>query len=334
MSIEATSHPALATKKQLKDYLESLGYTPCKHLWNWPKGSLTYHWYNSTDYLSYDGVEATIHPLTEDPHKLGSCDWVLHTRTRASASPADKAFQNQTIEGARAKFGGNFYNDWGARNRNPKPPIEKRDAASRGLYLSYEVVRDHLSSVKFSIPSETMLDLANSSLRDMAKMDPSRVLYNALVPFAVASLEGFLADAFKILIKYDAGAQTYMRTQTRKVDFEDAIEISNQRRTLEDVVASWYSFQNIASIQKAFSEWLSIDFRAIMRGAFTKRSATFNLDDALTKIVALRHAVIHGLALDLDMRKDGIEHLFDDTQSIIDAFLDHIEVSRGVKIRD
>ena len=336
MSVESILHPAQATKRNLREFLESRGYTPCKHLWNWPRGSLHFHWFNVTDNLSFDGVEATIFRPSEDPHKLGTCEWALHTRTRSSGSRADKVEQNETIRQAKARFGGNFYNDWGARNRHSAEPPEHRDAASRGLYLAYEIVREHLIAVSTSLPpeSESFAKLEAAGMGALMQSDPSRVLFNALVPFAVASLEGFFSRAFVILIRYDAAAQGYLRAQTRKIDFEDVVAISRGERTLEDVVASWYSFQNIGSIQKAFSEWLGLDFRRLLREASNRPPGSAPLDDTLSEIIRRRHRIIHELDLDFNMRRDHVVATMDDARSVIDAFIDHLEEVRGMVIRD
>jgi hypothetical protein len=213
VSVESVLHPARATKKELQEFLASRGYLSSRHLWKWPRGTLHFHWFNKKDFLSFDGVEATIFRPSEDPHKLGLCEWALHTRTRASGSPADKAEQNETIRRAKARFGGNFYNDWGARNRHSQLPTEYRDASSRGLYMAYEVVRQHLSAVSFSLPPENegFAKLHASGMQDLARADPARVLFNALLPFAVASLEGFFNQAFVILIRYDPAAQAFSR---------------------------------------------------------------------------------------------------------------------------
>lgn len=336
MSVEIWLHPSKATKKQLREFLSSRGFVECDHIMPWGKGAVHYHWFECRDFLSYDGVEATIYKPDEDHRKLGECAWALHTRTRTSGSPADKQFQIDTINIARRQFGGNFYNDWGGKNRHMTAPAETRDAPSRGLYLSYENVSNHISSVQYALPAETegMKNLAGTPLAAMAQMDPSRVIYNAIVPFAVASLEGFFGDAFEILIEYDADAQAYLSKQSKKVEFEDVREISAGSKTIEDVIAGWYSFQNPASMQRAFSEWLDIDFRRILRNAVSPHNPEIALDEALESIVAMRHRVIHGLKLNLALDRDATLRVLDDTQAIIDAFVNHLETQRGLVVRE
>jgi hypothetical protein len=186
----------------------------------------------------------------------------------------------------------------------------------------------------FSLPPENehLAKLEKAGLSDLARVDPVRVLFNALLPFAVASLEGFFSQAFVILIRHDKAAREHFGRQTRKVEFEEALAVSRGERTLEEVVASWYSFQNIASLQKAFSEWLGLDFRKILRDA--SAAGDQPLDEVLAEIIQRRHRIIHQLDLDFDVRRDHVAATMRSANAIIDAFVDHLETACGMVIRD
>lgn len=101
--------------------------------------------------------------------------------------------------------------------------------------------------------------------RLVSRMDPSRVLYNALVPFSIAALEYFFGNTFKILLHYDQKAQKKLKEQSRKIDIQDVLEISTGTKTVEDIIANWYSFQNIQSTSAAFKDWFGIDFWKFLR---------------------------------------------------------------------
>jgi hypothetical protein len=135
-----------------------------------------------------------------------------------------------------------------------------------------------------------------------------------------------------ILIRHDKAAREHFGRQTRKVEFEEALAVSRGERTLEEVVASWYSFQNIASLQKAFSEWLGLDFRKILRDA--SAAGDQPLDEVLAEIIQRRHRIIHQLDLDFDVRRDHVAATMRSANAIIDAFVDHLETACGMVIRD
>jgi hypothetical protein len=86
MSVEITLHLREENREQVRQLLEELGYKPCEHLWEWPHDSLNYHWFDDTDYRSFDGVEANIYrPSAEEEKRSGDGEWALHTRVRALA---------------------------------------------------------------------------------------------------------------------------------------------------------------------------------------------------------------------------------------------------------
>lgn len=338
MSIEITLYTKSKRRDNIHRLLKGLGYQPSGHLWDWPPGSMHFFWFEDKDFLSYDGVGATIYKPSSDEFALGSCEWALHTRTRSSASPADKDHQDETIRAIRAELGGNFYNDWHGRNRYTHCGPDGRDAVARGLFLAYEGIRDRLRSIQFATPqpSPELEKLAkNKKLAPLATIDPTRVLYNALVPFAVALLEAFFSRSFKILMRYDSKAQEKLAQQSRKIDMEDVIAIRNGIKSLEDVVADWYSFQNLDSIHKAFSEWLRIDFWSTTRSG--KKTRVGNkiafLEERLNYIIEFRHGIIHRMEVNTGLDKKQIDNIFSATMAVIDTFVDYIEKTRGKIVR-
>jgi hypothetical protein len=74
VSIEIILYPKKARRDDLRDLLVSCGFKPCQHLWDWPKGSLNYWWFDSHDYRSFDGVEATIFKPSGAEQKYGLCE--------------------------------------------------------------------------------------------------------------------------------------------------------------------------------------------------------------------------------------------------------------------
>ena len=268
MSIEVWFHPETSDKRALKALLKELGFEPAKHMWDWPKGSLHFGWFSDVEYQSYDGVEATIFPPSK-ALEAGSppCAWALHTRTRSSASPADRERQNLVVLTARARFGGSFYNDSSGKNRYTKVNDDGRDAPSRGIYLAYESVQESLKSARYAVPEPTPAfeEFVGTRLEPIATLDPQHILYNALVPLAVSAVEQFLSRSFKAMVEFDPKTRERLLRQTRKVEMDEVVSIADGDMSIEDVVVGWYSFQNLDSIQRAFGEWLGLDFRATLR---------------------------------------------------------------------
>jgi hypothetical protein len=115
---------------------------------------------------------------------------------------------------------------------------------------------------------------------------------------------------------------------------EDVIAIKDGAKSIEDVVADWYSFQNIASIHKAFSDWFGIDFWKIIRRKKRIGSGIRLLEDRLNYIISFRHGVIHRMELDRSLNKKQTDDIFAAALAIIDMFVEHVEKQRGKRIRD
>jgi len=109
------------------------------------------------------------------------------------------------IRAARKKFGGYFTNDWYGKNRYIRVKPDVRDAVARGIYLSYEHVRERISALRIALPEPnvSLEQLVGTDLEALSRHDPSRVVYNALVPFTLAAIEHFFGQCFRILLKYD-----------------------------------------------------------------------------------------------------------------------------------
>lgn len=336
MSTEVTLYPKSATKEHLRKHLLSLRYQPCSHLRNWPKGSVHFYWFEAADFKSTDGVEATIYPPSEnEQRKHGRVSWALHTRTRASASSFDKEYQNHTIRTARRIFGGNFYNDWHGKNRYTPLWDDKKSPASRGIFLSYERVLKNIEAVQYALPQPTHALSGEGKIAEaLRRLDPVRLLYNALVPFAVAALEHFFGQTFKILLRYDERAQKRLAQQSKKIDIQDALTISRGHGSIEDVVAGWYSFQNVRSIHTAFREWFGIDVWRLLRKRKRIGRRIALLEQRLDELIQFRHGIIHRFEFNSGLAREQAFELLESSRVIIDVFVDYLERERGMKIRD
>jgi hypothetical protein len=338
VSIEITLYPPKATREELVGMLKSRGYKPSSHLWDWPTGTVNLHWFESSDFTSFDGVEASVFPPSQELQvDFGPCNWALHTRTRAGASSGDRQQQNATIRTARKRFGGSFYNDWHGRNRYTPPDSDSRSPLARGIYLIHERTTDALRSVRFALPQpiEDMARLEGTKLEALSRFDPTRTLYNGLVPFAVAALEHFFSQAFRIFLRYDQNARERLSLQNqRKVEFADAMALSAGAKSIEDVVADWYSFQSIDSIHKAFNDWFGIDVWKLLRRRRKVGNRIDWLETRFKKLIDFRHGIVHRFELNPDFRKQEIEELLDLSILLIETFTEFVETSRREIIRD
>ena len=173
----------------------------------------------------------------------------------------------------------------------------------------------------------------DTKLEVVSRADPTRVLYNALAPFALAAIEHFFGQCFRILLKYDKKAQARLVEHSRKLEIADVVAIRDGSKTLEDVVASWYSFQSIAGVHAAYKDWLGIDFWSIVRRRRKVGRRLPMLENKLNQLIEFRHGVVHRFDINLELKKEQIEEILDVVMAIVDEFVDYIENTRGVTVR-
>ena len=241
MSTVLTLHPERGSRRKLRQLLLEMKFERPTHLGDWPKGSLHFFWFERAGYASFEGVEASIYPPSDEQQaELGQCEWALHTRTRGQPSPADLAKQNEVIRTARQQFGGSFHNDWRGRNRYIKVENDKRDAVGRGIFLVHRYVDQEINLLKHAIPgpSITLNETTDPDVERLVELigrfDPSRVLYNALLPFAVAAFEHFFSSCFRILLQCEEGRERRHRwTQgSHKLTLAEIDEVAKGTKTV------------------------------------------------------------------------------------------------------
>ncbi|QSB18900.1 hypothetical protein JN403_21145 [Pseudomonas sp. 15A4] len=202
MGRDVTLYPKNASRKELSEYLENLGFVRCSHFWDWPKGTLNYSWFESNEFRSIDGVSADVYPISTKERKITANGWALHVRNLYSASWHDVAMLNEVLRGARKRFGGTIKGDYGT-NRYAPLWEDTSTPTSRGISGIYQHITQQISSVKYALPlpSITSFKKAGNAIDELTElansMDPSRIVYNGLVPFAVAMFEYFFRRPFK-----------------------------------------------------------------------------------------------------------------------------------------
>lgn len=348
MSIEIWLFPKKATDSDLSEFLFDLNYNAGDNIFfPGPEGTQHFFWSEPDDFKSTSGVDASIFPINKEGKKAWdtNSDWGLHTKTSIWASSFDKEFQNHTIRVARRKFGGKFYNDHFGNNRYIV--IEKKPStpASRGIFAVHARITGELDSLEHALPEEMVQAVAGHKGKIYTKdndplgifqlsreFDPSRTIYNALVPFLVASLEHFFSEIFQILLRYDKSAREKLLSQSRKISIAEAALLASGDVTLEEVAANWYSFQNIDSIHKAYSELLDINFWRILRRRKKVQDKLPLLSDALATLITARHGIVHHFTVDRELDQEGFLNLLHLVKAIMDVFVTEVEKKLDVEI--
>lgn len=336
MGRDLTLYPRKARKKEIKIFLESLGFIRCSHLWRWPKGTLNYSWFEIEDFKSIDGVSADIYPITEEEKNITNNEWALHVRNLYSASYYDVKMLNKVLKEARKKFGGDIHGDYG-KNRYAPLWVDNSTPISRGIAMVYEETIIRLKRLKFSIP-ESKLYLKPEDNKEakidtfIRSIDPITDLYNALVPFAISVFEYFFSQIFQVLLKHDDYSKEKIKNYNQKIYFHNILLIKENKKTVEGIIAEQYSFQNLNQTNKAFKEWIGIDIKRIL---FKKRKIGNDvafLENKILEIIEYRHKIIHHFLCDNNLTRGKLNNILNIVEASIKEVVSFLEEKYSVKI--
>ncbi|MDO8140152.1 MAG: hypothetical protein Q6358_01515 [Candidatus Brocadiales bacterium] len=347
MSIEIWQFPKVASRDQLIESLKNLGFEVGENLfWPGPEGTVNLFWSQPLDFQSISGVDASVFPLDNKGKAAWKTtnDWALRTRTSIWASSFDQEHQNRTVRTIRKLFGGTFYNDHFGHNRYIVIERVKSTPASRGIYGVLTRLEGELDRLEHTLPEEMTKSLMTPKgeitdendesgiLQFTKQFDPSCIVYNALVPFLVAALEHFFRETFEILLKYDATVQKILEDQNRKLSYSEATALARGELTLERIASSWFSFQNVDSIQKAYKDIHGIDVWKALRRRKKVRDRLPILMSALQNLIGARHGVVHHFSIDRELDREGFLSLLHLVRAILEVMGREIEKKLDVQL--
>lgn len=347
MSIEIWQFPKAATRDELIGQLKNMGFEIGENLfWPGPEGTVNLFWSEPTDYKSISGVDASVFPLNDNGKSAWNTtnDWAVRTRTSMWASSFDQNHQNKTVRSIRKQYGGSFYNDHYGNNRYIVIEKVESTPASRGIYGVLGRLEGELDKLEHTLPQELTKSVitprgeiteendVSGLLAFTKQFDPSRAVYNALIPFLVATLEHFFRETFEILLKFDDEAQKALEAQNRKISYSDAVSISRGELSLERVVSGWFSFQNVGSIQKAFKDVHGMDVQKALKRRKRVRDRLPILMNALQNLIGARHGVVHHFSIDRELDQEGFLNLLYLVRAILEVMGEELERKLGVQL--
>lgn len=300
-------YPQNANKKELVSFVKSFGnIQQTTHLWDWPEGSVHYRWFDEVDYASVTGVEVTIYPVPNEESTYTDNRWAMHVRNTYSASWADVNMLNTFLRKGRKKFGGNVIGDYG---KNRYAPLWSDDSTpmSRGLSWVRSLTDRNLDAVIYSLPKEMELGVSGNDMEEFLNIvkqnDPSRVIYNGLIPFLISTLEFYLKNIFIISLRYDPGAQ---------------LKVADRGLTVEQI-SDKISFQDLRNVNKAFRSWLGIDIKERLDDPCGEPEVIWK---QLNNLIQYRHDIIHQMGVDSKLSRNDFIKQAELVKKAMEAILD------------
>lgn len=333
MSVEITLYTKKATKTALIKSLESENFQKTKHFFEEMNtvDNIHYMWYSNDNYESSSGVEATVYKVSSEVRKEKKCsEWILHTRTRSTASYEDKQKQNLLIKKVRQQFGGSFYNDWYGTNKYINlNDYKKFSPLEKGLSIIANNSLEKLSQIENCLIgyknefSENINNIQIESIRNLLiTKDPSIILYNSLMPFLVSVLEYFYSQSFVQFIKYDENCKALLIDEKIKIGVPDVVKIINKETSLEQIIMETYNFQNLESINRAYKKYISIDIFSVLSKKKKVNNNIFRILLKLQEILEARHKFVHELDINYNLTKKDYLNYISTVENVIKLTVD------------
>lgn len=309
MSYETTNYlPKGVSKRHATEFAELLGYRrqgTYAHLGSPETASLIYS--EAKDYKSWEPVELSIGISAA----RGAV--YVHTRTRTGRSHHDFAMQNRTVYEFRRRFGGSAVKDGGnGEGYDPGPPVPP---AASGCYLAMQGLDWNLTRVNmclhqgFVAPENNGLQPMEMIWPQMRELNPEVFISNIISTYLVSALEDYFKSTYIALLTYSDRKASILKGI--RLSGEQLSRISEGALTVEQAVAETLPFQRLAAIGRNFADIdPTLDVLAALKRPYRRRKVS--LLDRMENLVTRRHALIHGMQLDIDLDRERLEAVIHD----------------------
>ncbi|MGZ5243923.1 MAG: hypothetical protein ACXWEY_11570 [Bacteroidia bacterium] len=290
-----------ARKKEVQDFLTILGFEKYSH------DCFAYFDKKSREQIT--GVSATI---------INKRPIVVFTRTNIWRTIKDHEIHNWTIKELKNRFGGHFDSDEG-KNRYLKFSGSQRRKAEAGCDLAYYDFRNNiatlhgfLSIIKNSEKSHPIDDITRY-------FNPLIASSNIGLPFMISVMEEYLRAAYISLLIYSPNKKEIFKRAN--IQTEELFDVTENKSTLEEVIARFKSFQNIELINKNFKEFSNdLSFIDTLKRYNPKRK----YHEKLATIIVKRHEMIHRFSMDFQYTLTEFKRDLDLVEKVVQIFHDRI----------
>jgi hypothetical protein len=199
---------------------------------------------------------------------------------------------------------------------------------------------------QFQAAAKNFGDFMPVSLLNLQITDKSIIQNNFCVPYLVTALEAFLRDFY---IAYLEGKPELLRAlyenkKTPQFDFDNIIALSNQDISIEQLIATSQSFQNLRLVNQAYSDVLKLKLTQLLfqeiRQKRSKKTGKakkeivplrrklgkkyIELHPTLMEMIEIRHKVVHTGFLDQNMSAERIRRYAFAVEAFVGIFAKYL----------
>jgi hypothetical protein len=161
----------------------------------------------------------------------------------------------------------------------------------------------------FVVPENNDLRPLEKIWPQMRELNPEVFVSNVMSTYLVSALEDYFKSTYIALLTYSDRKASILKGI--RLSGEQLSRISGGTLTVEEATAETLPFQRLAAIGRNFADIdPKLDVLAPLKRPYRRRKV--NLLERLEYLITRRHALIHGMQLDIDLDREKLEAIIHD----------------------
>ncbi len=283
------------SREAIEDIVFPLGFEPVDD-----QGERWYWWFKEENYESLRGCRLYVSPVkgSKEEYPRGTRT-LFHSYTNAGRSHEDFEMQNNVLRMLKDKFGGSVFDPQEGRYAYLTNDIPKLSAAEKRCGFVYGRFYNNLGLAEMAVSDrDPKSSAAKQIFEGMTSYDKNVLTNNLVIVFLVSVLEVFLKDLFVSYVEAQPSVQEKIYAKTSKIDYPTLKELLERKRSLAEVEADSYTFQNISSANLAFSTYVNINLFKVWDRKKKIDKKFYNIREGILELLSLRHKIVHTAYMD------------------------------------
>lgn len=289
-------------KISIEKIITPLGFKPMEE----PFDKLNlYYWFKEENYESLRGVHLDFSKAQpEDKELPKGTKTVFIATTYAGRSYEDINMQNNVIRSLRTVFRGSIYNDDEGKHAYISNDWPRLKPAEKRCGLIYSNFHNNINKAKLA--TSDLGEHYSARLKfdeGLASYDSGLIINNLVAVFLVSILENFLRDLFIAYVEMRPDLQDKIFEKTSKIDFQTLKALLEKEKSVVDVEADSYSFQNILSANRAYITYFQLNLVELWSKRKKMAGKFYKIRDVVQELINLRHKIVHNAYLKHNFNK-------------------------------
>lgn len=293
-----------------------------------------YHWLKTENYESMNGCKLFIEkPDPQERQIPRGTKTIFYAATHGLTTYEDTAMQNNVIRKLKSVFGGAVYNDGDGRYayvKNDRPRLSSAEKRCGLVYNNFNLNtgRAQIATADFSPYYAKRKELDS----ELASFDSGLIINSLVAVFLVSTFETFLKDLFIAYVETHPKLEEKIFKRTSKIDFQTLKLLLGKEKSLAEVEADYYTFQNLPSANSAYSTYLQINLFKLWNRKRKIGKRLCKISDVIEELIQLRHDIVHTAYVKPDFDRAAVDFYRQAVEFAGEALVNSLEREKDFRI--